>query len=346
MPAKSLLAALVLGTISVGANAGVICEFEPSQDWRDCSRCYKATNDGTALVLAGEVVSTSPNPNLFPAFRSQGKLFQKGGPKQLTDAGFDAFEVCYVDSKRVIAPPVNVVLDQGEGTEITLRVANPDPLKTYTFEVVGADEGLMTGLFGDRLAVMPGGATGGIRYVAIDNDGVRSEPAIISVVNEQELNLPQVPQEVVALAPKDIAPEVPVIGEEPDAIAQLKAQIAALQSEQIDLDQLEGQIQFGMIALQDSIEIAEQKTAELGRQVRDPKFAIALEKRATESELALGLKSGPTLLANLIIAEPESVPEFVPTPMLSAHDHLAANRGPRKVGLARVQDLSVIEGQV
>lgn len=183
--ALSIATALVSGPVA----AAVVCEFEPTPDMNDCSRCFKATDGGAGLYLGGERVASSTDAERFRQFRIGAVDYQRGIEKTAfsqRNGAAKLYEVCYSSAPPVKATNLELVMLPGSDIqEFHLRVDGSVSQAQFDFALISApaEEEGSAGLFGRTLVFSPAADWSGLttlRYRVTDSDG-HASAAVITI---------------------------------------------------------------------------------------------------------------------------------------------------------------------
>ncbi|MGI0646899.1 hypothetical protein ACRCPS_17940 [Pseudomonas aeruginosa] len=184
----SLLASAILAqALSFGASAAVICEFEPSADYRDCQKCFKADMNGVQLFVDGKLRASSTSQVLFPSTPIDGQVYQRGVEKVLLSQRHGRkklYEVCYERATPMQASDFQLAIKGDELEEF--EMGRPGALRSdeHQFAVASAPAGVRVAFFGSKLVVQPlpgWNGVGDLTYEIIGADGIRSKPGRITL---------------------------------------------------------------------------------------------------------------------------------------------------------------------
>lgn len=184
----SLLASAILASaFSLGASAAVICEFEPSPDYRDCRKCFKADMNGVQLFVDGKLRASSTSQVLFPFTPIDGQVFQRGVEKVLLSQRHGRkklYEVCYEKATPMQASDFQLAINGEELEEFEMGRPGVGPAAQHQFAVASAPAGVRVAFFGSKLVVQPlpgWNGVGELSYEIIGADGIRSKPGRITL---------------------------------------------------------------------------------------------------------------------------------------------------------------------
>lgn len=188
---KHLLASSIAIALASGpAGAAVVCEFEPTADLADCSRCFKSDGDGTRLILGGALAASSTHPDRFAPVRIGEVVFQRGLEKEaLSKRNGKArlFEVCYESVPPVTAPDLQFKMTPGSDIqEFELLPGSIPQLTNHTVTLTNSPDPAegSVGLFGSMLVFSPSTQWVGrteLKYEITGRDGQTSAGRITIV---------------------------------------------------------------------------------------------------------------------------------------------------------------------
>lgn len=299
------LLALSIATVLVSGPsiAAVVCEFEPTLDMADCSRCFKSNPDGASLFLGGKRAASSTDSYRFHQVRVGSIVYQRGVEKAIysqRNGREKLFEVCYGSAPEIQG--ASIVLDMAPGSaiqEFELRVERGLPAPEYEFALIGAPdpaEGYV-GLFGKTLVFSPSSKWTGKTLLSYSVSGPegRASTGTITIRRQQEA----------------VTDEIPVL-----SVEALDYQLAELQASLKDLQlQLEVEEQIGtesleqIGALEAEIEIRSKAVAFLDQRIAEAEAEILLWRAANrvarlERLFGVSLSSGPVALERVYLAVP------------------------------------------
>ncbi|EMG2119167.1 Ig-like domain-containing protein [Pseudomonas aeruginosa] len=248
--ALSIAAALASGP----AVAAVVCEFEPSQDLNDCSRCFKADVDGVSLFLDGKRVASSTDADRLQRVRIGRTDYQRGVEKALFSQRHGAaklYEVCYSSERPVQALDLDLEMQPGaEIQEFQLQVEGSMEAQQYAFRLastVSPVEGSV-GLFGNTLVFQPASTWSGsttLQYEVVDSSG-RSRRANLTVHEDSQTASLRAERDALTDLQNDLLAVEAELGAEMDYGGEIRSRVDALElavaSEQERVSRLNQQI--------------------------------------------------------------------------------------------------------
>ncbi|MBW6123048.1 hypothetical protein KZ843_09145 [Pseudomonas aeruginosa] len=273
-----LALSIATALVSWPVGAAVVCEFEPTPDMADCSRCFKTDIDGSSLFLGGKRAASGTDPERFRQIRVGSVVYQRGVEKAAyskRNGVAKLFEVCYENAPTVKAS--SIVLDMDPDTDIQefeLRVDRGLPSAEYEFALVSTPtpaEGA-AGVFGNTLVFSPSSQWSGktvLSYSVAGPDGRASTGTI--TIQRQSVKDAVVKAEVDVLA------------------GQLVSLQAGLESLQL---QLAEEAQQGSESLE-QIKLLEEALADRYRAVAD------LDRQIAEAEAVLLKRRNTSYIARL-----------------------------------------------
>ncbi|EKF7417576.1 TPA: hypothetical protein MXR76_002002 [Pseudomonas aeruginosa] len=303
--ALPIATALVSGPVG----AAVVCEFEPTPDMADCSRCFKADIDGSSLFLGGKRAASGTDPERFHQIRVGSVVYQRGVEKvaySKRNGVAKLFEVCYENAPTVKASSIVLDMDpDADIQEFELRVDRGLPSAEYEFALVSTPtpaEGA-AGVFGNTLVFSPSSQWSGktvLSYSVAGPDGRASTGKI--TIRRQRTPV-----------------EAPVVKAEVDVLAeQLVSLQASLESLQL---QLAEEAQLGSESLE-QIKLLEEALAERYRAVAD------LDRQIAEAEAVLLKRRNASYIARLERLFGVTLAQVEPASALHTLDLLARAASP------------------
>ena len=322
MPKMRLLAlSIAMALVSGPVAAAVVCEFEPTPDMNDCSRCFKATDSGSGLYLGGERVASSTDAERFRQFRIGAVDYQRGIEKTVfsqRNGAAKLYEVCYSSALPVKASNLELVMSPGSDIqEFHLRVDGSVSPEQFDFALIRtpAEEEGSVGLFGSTLVFSPAADWSGVttlRYRVTDSDG-HASAAVITIREDEgsaELRAEREQLETLQISLQSLQGELEAeeyFGSE--AIAQIAAMEREIELQKQSLDHLDKSI-AGATALLET-RIAGARLAQLERTFGFSPIA-ADEELATRSLARLPTRSESYWLTDEDPASPASTPYLIP----------------------------------
>lgn len=315
--ALSIATALVSGPVS----AAVVCEFEPTPDMNDCSRCFKVTDSGAGLYLGGERVASSTDAERFRQFRFGAVDYQRGIEKTAysqRNGAAKLYEVCYSSAPPVKATNLELVMSPGSDIqEFHLRVDGSVSPAQYDFALISTptEEEGSAGLFGNTLVFSPAADWSGmttLRYRVTDSDGHASTAVITIREDEDAAELRAEREQLETLQVSLQALQGELVAEEyfgSEAIAQIAAMEREIGLQKQSLEHLDKSI-AGATALLET-RTAGARLAQLERAFGFSTLA-ADEEFSTWSLARLPIRSESYWLADEDPTFPVSTPYLIP----------------------------------
>lgn len=269
--ALSIATALVSGPVG----AAVVCEFEPTPDMADCSRCFKADIDGSSLFLGGKRAASGTDPERFHQIRVGSVVYQRGVEKAAyskRNGVAKLFEVCYENAPTVKAS--SIVLDMDPDTDIQefeLRVDRGLPSAEYEFALVNTPtptEGA-AGVFGNTLVFSPSSQWSGktvLSYSVAGPDGRASTGTITIQRQRTPVEAPVVKSEVDVLA---------------EQLASLQASLESLQLQLAEEAQLGSESLEQIMLLEEALADRYRAVAYLDRQIAQAEAVLLKRRKAS-----------------------------------------------------------------
>ncbi|MCO3748175.1 hypothetical protein FA132_22845 [Pseudomonas aeruginosa] len=295
MRLSSLSAAILAVTVSLGASASVICEFERTNDLSGCNKCFKSNEDGVQLFIGGRLRASSTSLAIFPSQPIDGLIYQRGIEKKDISGKADAkmFEVCYQAAPVMKAVSFTFRMTDPELEEIEMGNPAPGAARPYTFVVKSQPRAGEAAFFGSRLVFMAKPGWKGraqVKYAIVDPDGVESTPAVITLMSGQAIQ-----EESGALASSDgpTAGATEADAELQGLLAELEGAEAALAQEHASGELVRSQItalEAQLAGLYRLLEERERQIAALqfDEQYRANKRAQELASKALLESLPMG----------------------------------------------------------
>lgn len=186
-----LAAAILAAAFSMTANATMVCEYEPTKDLRDCSKCFKADADGVKLFLGGKLRASSTSHVLFPSTPIDGLVYQRGDERKIVSgrvAGNRMYEVCYEKAAPMQASNFVFSMDATDLEEFEMGDPSGAPDTHFNYVLTNKPAGARVAFFGTKLVVMPLPGWSGrleLSYQIVDGAGQRSSPGKIRITGDQ-----------------------------------------------------------------------------------------------------------------------------------------------------------------
>lgn len=270
--------ALTIATALVGnsVEAAVICEFEPTPDMADCSRCFKTSVDGSSLFLGGKRAASGTDAERFHQIRVGSVVYQRGVEKvaySKRNGVLKLFEVCYERAPQVKASSIVLDMDpDAEIQEFELRVDRGEPSTKYDFALIRGpvpEEGA-AGVFGNTLVFSPSSHWSGrtvLNYTVVGPDG-RAATGSITIQRLQN----QVAGQVVDA-------EVKALSEQ---LASLQNSLDSLQ-EQLSVETQLGANTLDQIKrMEEALAVGYRAVANLDRQIADIDAELQTRRKAND----------------------------------------------------------------